>query len=156
MLTQCVSSIFTATLTSSADLVCVQYLHSHTLSSSADLVCPVSSQPHSIFKCWPSVCAVSSQPLSVFKCWHSVCVQYLHAFKQWSGCQCLGFLTCTQLTHVIAHSGCTNTISLHWNLSLGEKSLVAPRNQTCASSVSDTMLNQLSYITAPFATLILC
>ena len=31
--------------------------------------------------------------------------------KQWYGCQCLRFLTCTQtLRHAIAHGGCTDTL----------------------------------------------
>ena len=39
------------------------------------------------------------------------CVQYFRVFKQWYGCQCLGFLTCTQLLmRAIAHGGCTDTV----------------------------------------------
>ena len=34
-------------------------------------------------------------------------VWYFHVSKQWYGCQCLGFLTRTQmLLHAIAHGGC--------------------------------------------------
>ena len=34
------------------------------------------------------------------------CVQYFHVSKQWYGCQCLGFLTCAQMSmHAIAHGG---------------------------------------------------
>ena len=39
------------------------------------------------------------------------CVQYFPVSRQWYGCQCLGFLTCTQmLMHAIAHRGCTDTV----------------------------------------------
>ena len=39
------------------------------------------------------------------------CVQYFPVSKQWYGCQCLRFLTCTQmLMHVISHGGCTDTV----------------------------------------------
>ena len=39
------------------------------------------------------------------------CVQYSRVFKQWYNCQCLGFLTYTQmLMHAIAHGGCTDTV----------------------------------------------
>ena len=39
------------------------------------------------------------------------CVQYFPVSKDWSDCQCLGFLTCTQmLMHAIAHGGCTDTV----------------------------------------------
>ena len=39
------------------------------------------------------------------------CVLYFHVSKQWYGCQCLGFLTRTQmLMPVIAHRGCMSTI----------------------------------------------
>ena len=36
------------------------------------------------------------------------CVQYIHASKQWYGCQCLVFLTCAQVSmHAISHGSCT-------------------------------------------------
>ena len=39
------------------------------------------------------------------------CVQHLRVFKQWYGCQCLGFLTCAQmLTHAIAQGGCADAV----------------------------------------------
>ena len=39
------------------------------------------------------------------------CVQYFRVFKQWIGCQCLGFLMCIQTTiHAIAHGCCTDTV----------------------------------------------
>ena len=38
-------------------------------------------------------------------------VQYFRVSRHWYGCQCLGFLTCTQmLMHAIAHGGCTDTV----------------------------------------------
>ena len=39
------------------------------------------------------------------------CVQYFRVTKQLYGCQCLGFLMCTQmLMHAIAHGGCVDTV----------------------------------------------
>ena len=39
------------------------------------------------------------------------CVQYFSVSRQWYSCQCLGFLTCTQmLMHAVAHGGCTDTV----------------------------------------------
>ena len=39
------------------------------------------------------------------------CVQYFRVSRQWYGCQCLGFLTCTQLlVRVIARWGGTGTV----------------------------------------------
>ena len=62
-----------------------------------------------------------------------LCVQYFHVSKQRYGCQCLGFLTCTQmLMHTIAHRGCTDCTG-SW---LGEKSLAALGTQTCFPTVS--------------------
>ena len=50
--------------------------------------------PHSVFEGWP--------------CW---CMLYFQESKQWHGCQCLGFLTCTQmLMHVTTHGGYVNTV----------------------------------------------
>ena len=41
------------------------------------------------------------------------CVQYFCVSEQWYVCQCLGFLTCTQmLMHAITHRGCTHTVRL--------------------------------------------
>ena len=65
-------------------------------------------------------------------------VQYPRVSKQWYGCQCLGFLTCTQmLRHAIAHVGCTDTVrgsALEVEtLTLGEKSLAAPGTRTSIS-----------------------
>ena len=44
--------------------------------------------------------------------------------------------------------GGTDTVSesLHWKLALGEKSLAAPGNRTCANGVPVRRSNQLSYI----------
>ena len=39
------------------------------------------------------------------------CVQHFRVSKQRYGCQCLGFLTCTQmLMPAIAHGGCTDNV----------------------------------------------
>ena len=39
------------------------------------------------------------------------CVQYFCVSKQWYGCQCLGFSTCTQmLMHATAYGGCADTV----------------------------------------------
>ena len=39
------------------------------------------------------------------------CVPYFLVSEQWYGCQCLEFLTCTQmLMHAIAHGVCTDTV----------------------------------------------
>ena len=39
------------------------------------------------------------------------CVQQFCVSKPWCGCQCLGFLMCTQmLMHATAHGGCMNTV----------------------------------------------
>ena len=63
------------------------------------------------------------------------CVQYLHVSKKWYGCQCLGFLTCSQMSmHATAHRGLYRQQKcLHWTLTLGEKSLAASRTQICIS-----------------------
>ena len=37
-------------------------------------------------------------------------LQYLYVSKQWYSCQCLGFLTRTQLMHATAHRGCMDTV----------------------------------------------
>ena len=38
-------------------------------------------------------------------------VQYFGMFKQWFGCQCLGFLMCAQmLMYTIAYVGCEDTV----------------------------------------------
>ena len=39
------------------------------------------------------------------------CVQYFPVSKQWYGCQCWGFLTCTRMSmHATAHGGCRDTV----------------------------------------------
>ena len=51
----------------------------------------------------------SSRKSSATHSYH--CAQYFPVSKQWYGCQCLGFLTCTQLLmHAIAHGGRTDTV----------------------------------------------
>ena len=76
---------------------------------------------------------------------HAGCfsVSIIHRTLTWT----TGSLTCTQmLMHAIAH-GVTDTYkSLHWKLTLGEKSLAAPGNRTWISGVTVWCSNQLSYI----------
>ena len=76
---------------------------------------------------------------------HAGCfsVSIIHRTLTWT----TGSLTCTQmLMHAIAH-GVTDTYkSLHWKLTLGEKSLAAPGNGTCVSGVTVWCSKQLSYI----------
>ena len=51
-----------------------------------------------------------------------------------AGCQCLEFLTCSQmLTHAIAHGGGMNTV----------------KESTCISNLPEPTLNQLTYIPHP-------
>ena len=58
------------------------------------------------------------------------CVLCFQVCKQWFGCQCLEFVTGTWILmqYVIAYWGCTNTKSLLWKLTLGEKYIAAPGN----------------------------
>ena len=69
----------------------------------------------------------------------SVCVQCFRVSKQWYGCQIwdLGiwdwdwdFGIRNVRTRLIAGAVYGNSESLHWKLTLGEKSLVAPGNRT--------------------------
>ena len=54
---------------------------------------------------WVRYCSRKSSATHSYQC-----VQYFSMSKQWYGCQCLGFLTCTQmLMQTIAHGGCTDT-----------------------------------------------
>ena len=46
----------------------------------------------------------------------------------WLPVQGIVNLSTELLMHVTAHRGCTNTVSLRWNLTLEEKSLAAPGN----------------------------
>ena len=40
------------------------------------------------------------------------CVQYFYVSKEWYGCQCLEFLSCTQmLMHATARVVCTNSVT---------------------------------------------
>ena len=65
-------------------------------------------------------------------------------------CQCLGFLTCTQMSmYVTAEGGCRDTAILHRKLALGENSRAAPESRPCVSSMLDPMPHQLSYIQPP-------
>ena len=60
-------------------------------------------------------------------------------------------ITCApMLLRATAHGGVwTLWESLHWKLTLGEKSLSAPGSRTCVSSVPVRWSNQLSYTPAP-------
>ena len=72
------------------------------------------------------------------------CVEYFRVSRQWYGCQYLGFLTGAQmLLHAIVHRGCTDSLSLHWRLTPGEKSLDSNPCQHCTWLFSQ-MLHQLS------------
>ena len=63
------------------------------------------------------------------------CVQYFRVSQRRPyGCQCWGFLTCAQmLMHAISHGGCTDIVSLHRELTLGEKSLASRGTRTRVS-----------------------
>ena len=71
-------------------------------------------------------------------------VSIIHRTLTWT----TGYLPCAQtLMHAIAHRGArTPQESLHWKLTLGEKSLAAPGNRTCVSGVPVRCSNQMSYI----------
>ena len=82
------------------------------------------------------------------------CVQYFRVSTQWYGCQCLGFLTCTQmLMHAIAHGGCTDTVRKSaLKLILGEIFLAALGTRTRVSTApcfSEGHSVQLSYSHSP-------
>ena len=71
------------------------------------------------------------------------CVQYFPVSEHWMvcGCQCSGFLTCTEmLMHAIARASCTDTV----RESVGEKSLAAPGTRTFVSTAPGFSV-QLSY-----------
>ena len=72
----------------------------------------------------------ATQPTVHAKCFSVSIIHRTLAWTTW-------FLTCTQmLMHAIAHGGVrTPWESLHWKLTLGEKSLAAQRNRTCVGSV---------------------
>ena len=57
--------------------------------------------------------------------------------QQWFGCQCLGSLHARRCWCMWLHMGAVRTQheSLHWKLTLGEKSLVSAGNWTCISIV---------------------
>ena len=73
-----------------------------------------------------------------------VCVAIIHRTMT----RTTGSLSCAHMfMHAIAHGGVrTPKESLHWNLTLGRKSLAAPGNRTCVSGLTGPMLYQLSYI----------
>ena len=77
---------------------------------------------------------------------HAGCfsISIIHQTLTWT----TGSLTCTKmLMHAIAHGVYGHMQeSLPWKLSLGEKSLAAPGNWTCVSSMTVRCSNQLSYI----------
>ena len=77
-----------------------------------------------------------------------VCVAIIHRTLAWT----TRSLSCAQmLMHAIVHGDVrTPKESLHWKLSFGRKSLVAPGNQTFVSGVTVRCSNQLSYIPSQF------
>ena len=76
-----------------------------------------------------------------------VCVAIIH----WTLTGTTGSLSCTQMfMHAIACRGVwTPKECLHWKLTLGRKSLAAPWNRTCVSSMTVRWSNKLSYIPSP-------
>ena len=66
-----------------------------------------------IFPCrtlWSPYMGKAQQPQVQRYPFLSVCVVF-RVSRRWYGCQCLGFLTCTQmLMQAIAHGGCTDTV----------------------------------------------
>ena len=76
-----------------------------------------------------------------------ICVSIIQRTLTWTA----GSLSCAQtLMHAIAQRGVrTPKESLHWKLTLGRKSLAAPRNRTCVSGVTVRCSSQLSYIPPP-------
>ena len=82
----------------------------------------------------------STQPTVHVGCFS---VSIIHWTLTWT----TGSLTCARmLMHAIAHRVTGTCKSLHWKLTLGEKSIAAPGNQTCVSGMTVWCSNQLSYV----------
>ena len=65
---------------------------------------------------------------------------FLYVQTKINGCQCLGSLACVRTNSIATGAAWTPKESLHWKLTVGEKSLAALENRTCLSS----MLGQCS------------
>ena len=74
----------------------------------------------------------------------------------WSPTRTTGSLTCTQmLMDAVAHMGVrTPWESLHWKLTLGEKSLVATGNHTCLSGMP--VQHCTNWVTSPHHWMFMC
>ena len=78
-------------------------------------------------------------------CWDiNVCVAIIHRTLTWTA---RSLSSARMLMQAIAHGGVrTPKESVHWKLTLVEKSLAAPGNRTCVSGVTVRCCNPLSYI----------
>jgi len=73
------------------------------------------------------------------------CAQYFPVLKQGCDCQCLGFLGVHRCWCMRLHTEAVRTPSesLHWKLTLGEKSLAAPGTRTRVSIVPGLLVRSL-------------